>query len=134
MLRRKRVEPAVHEEVLVVVRAVTLNAKSLRNEVMSRDLAGGPVLRTSHSAVWTRGKRLDHVLEVTAPLHSLSGVDDGKVNVLESVVGIVFAVELVLDGLEMTLTRSAKAKVPDVPTVNEGVGALPVTTDLAHSL
>jgi hypothetical protein len=125
VLARKRVEPAVDEEVLRVVSAVALDAGSLRAEVAKRIGAGT-------SGVLRRTEGVEDALELGAPRVDVGRVGDGEVEVLEGrLVRVVFAVEVVHDDTVGALAGPAGAKVADVSTVDKGVAALPVVTDLA---
>jgi hypothetical protein len=139
-LGRERVEPAIEIEVLVSVRTVTLKAESLRTEVVhGRHRVGARLLRTGGRGVARAprgGERLQDVLEVWAPriVGPVCRVGESEVDVLESVVRVVFAVELVLNVLDRSLTRPAATDGRDVGAVDESVGALPVAANLARLL
>jgi hypothetical protein len=139
-LRRQRVEPAIEIEVLFTVRAVTLDAKSLCTEVVDgKHRVGARLLRTGGRGVAHAsrgGEGLQDALEVRAPrvVHLVCRVGKGHVDVLEGVVRVVFAVELILNVLDAALTRPTATDGLDVCAVDEGVGALPVAADLARIL
>jgi hypothetical protein len=132
VLARKRVEPAVDEEVLRVVSAVALDAGSLRAEVAKRIGRVVSVLGAGTSGVLRRTEGVEDALELGAPRVDVGRVGDGEVEVLEGrLVRVVFAVEVVHDDTVGALAGPAGAKVADVSTVDKGVAALPVVTDLA---
>jgi hypothetical protein len=139
-LGRERVEPAVEIEVLFAVSAVTLDTKSLCTEVVDgRHRVGARLLRTGGRGVAHAsrgGEGLQDALEVRAPrdVRLVCRVGKGHVDVLEGVVRVVFAVELVLNVLDAALTRPTATDGLDVGAVDEGVGALPVAADLARVL
>jgi hypothetical protein len=125
VLARKRVEPAVDEEVLRVVSAVALDADSLRAEVAKRIGRVVSVLGAGTSGVLRRTEGVEDALELGAPRVDVSRVGDGEVEVLEGrLVRVVFAVEVVHDD-------TVGALAGPVSTVDKGVAALPVVTDLA---
>jgi hypothetical protein len=138
-LRRQRVEPAVHVEVLFTVGAITLDTESLCTEVANGSRrVGARLLRTSgHGGATSAprgGERLQDALEVRTPRRAGLEVGEGELEVLESVVWVLFAVQLVLNVLDASLTRPAGTDGLDVGAVDEGVGALPVAADLARLL
>ena len=130
VLARKRVEPAVDVELLIDIGALALNANSLRAEVAERAGRVVSVLRTSARDGLRRTEGVEDALEVGAPLVDVGGVGDGEVEVLEGLVRVVFAVEVVHDGVDVALARPASADVGDLFTLNEGVAALPVIANL----
>ena len=131
VLARKRIKPAVDVEVLRVVSARALHADSLSAEVAERGGRVVSVLRTSTRDTLRRTEGAEDALEAGNPLVGILGVGDGEVDVLEGLVRVVFAVEVVHDDRDVALTRSASADVTDLFTLNEGVAALPVLADLA---
>jgi len=134
VLARKRVEVPVDEELLLHVNAVALDADSLGTEVAESAEGVVSVLSTGASGALRRTKGVQDALKVGVPWVDVCGVGDCKVDVLEGVVRIVFAVELVHDGVRVALARSASADGGDFPTINKGIAALPVLADLADAL
>ena len=131
VLARKRVEPAIDEEVLCDVGAIALDANSLSTELTERVGRVVSVLRTCTRGAPRRTEGVEDALEVGVPLVDVLGVGDGEIDVLEGLVRGVFAVEVVHDGLAVALTRPAGTDVTDLLTLNEGVATLPVLADLA---
>jgi len=131
VLARKRVKPAVDEEVLLDVSAVALDADSLSAEVTEGVGRVVAVLRTCTRDALRRTEGAEDVLEGGVPLVGVLGGGDGEVDVLEGLVRVVFAVEVVHDGRDVALTRPAGTDVTDLLTLNEGVTTLPVRADLA---
>jgi hypothetical protein len=135
VLARERVEIAVDVEVLRVVGAVALDADSLRAEVTERVGRVVPVLGAGTSGVLRRTEGVEDALELGAPRVDVGRVRDGEVEVLEGrLVRVVFAVEVVHDDSVGALARPAGTEAADVLTVDKGVAALPVVTDLAGGI
>ena len=103
MLARKRVEPAIDEEILVDVGAVALDAESLRTKVANIAEAVVSVLRTGTRGVLWGTKRLEDALEVGAPLVGVLWVGDSEVDVLESIEWTIFTVDVVHDSIAAAL-------------------------------
>lgn len=131
MLARKRVEPAVDEEVLLDVSAIALDSNSLSTEIAKGVGRVVSMLRTSTRDVLRRTEGAEDALEAWVPLVGVLGVGDGEVDVLEGLVRGVFAIEVVHDDIAAALARPAGTDVSDLSTLDEGVAALPVFADLA---
>lgn len=130
VLARKRVEPAVDEEVLLDVSAIALDADSLSAEVTEGVGRMVSVLRTSTRDALRRTEGAEDVLEGGVPLVGVLGGSSGEVDVLEGLVRVVFAVEVVHDGRDVALARPTGTDVTDLLTLDEGVATLPVRADV----